>query len=71
MVKTPAAKFHTEKWYAIAQCFLLNDDSTFDVFFTTDSLSHRITVSGWSSDIGIPNIHSLNINTLFQGYKLR
>ena len=61
MVQTPADTFHLEKWYAIAERFLFNDDLTFDVFFTTDPLSHRMTVADWSSDIGIPNIHSLNI----------
>ena len=45
MVQTPAATFHLEKWYAIAECFLFNDYLTFDVFFTTDSLSHRMTVA--------------------------
>ena len=61
MVQNPAATFHLEKWYAIAECFLFNYDSTFDVFFKTDSLSHRMTVAGWSSDIWIPKIHSLNL----------
>ena len=51
----------SRKWYAIAEFFLFNDDSMFDVLFTADSLPHRMTVAGWSSYIGIPNIHSLNI----------
>ena len=61
MVQTPAVTFYLEKLYAIAECFLFNDDLKFDVFFTTYSLSHRMTVAGWSSDIGIPNICSFNL----------
>ena len=64
MIQTTAATFHLEKWYAITECFLFNDYYKFDVFFTTDSLSHRMTVAGWYSDKWIPNIHSLNIRCL-------
>ena len=61
MVQTTAATFNIEKWYATAECFFLNYDSMLDALFTTDSLSHRMTVAGWSSDTGIANIHSLNL----------
>ena len=61
MVQTLYTTFHIEKLYGISECLLFNYYSTFDVFFTTDSLSHRMILAGWYSDIGIPNIHSFNL----------
>ena len=53
--------FHLAKWYAMDECFLFKDDSTFKVLVTTLLLSHRMCVGLPSFWIGIPNIF-VNLN---------
>ncbi len=56
---TPAAADHRQWWYATDECFLFKVDSTFVVFLTTLSLSHK-TYVGSPSCMGIPKHRNLN-----------